>query len=440
MAGLITHQYILCRALHEYQNNPKGILTGLKESLKTALKHAKDKDGYKNYYTDVNCVSAGFAHIGAVGPDLFYLGVGTTSMDYMANLMHYNKTGPYVIFGINSIKEIFNDNNNTDKELNILAYYMGHASHIAADVIVHPLVNSLVGAYPDLSRRFFHARSKNISIIPLWRTHNIIEHYQDAYVLHYKYPEFNVNVEHWKNIMIGIAAANEYKKESYKNDGYYFILKNAKGYYKHKKNKGIISESMEIQKYNFFLDENKVMDSSTYFEQTIPDKVKIEVWKDVLVQESFFNKYIEKAVSLTKQMWDEILNYIVSGHVLKINEGTDVEKEIKFAAYSKTFPILRKHWNLDTGFGPYIGSKIIESFKPKKNVVSLDSKNAKKEELKEVADVRINCINLIYENYNKEKMHEAPYSEIEEIIKDKKENYDAARKKEEDDKRRAGRR
>ena len=356
MAGLVAHQYILCKALRTYKNHGD-ILAKLTNSLKVALEYAKAEDGvgYSNYEKKRICVNAGFAHIGAVGPDLFYLEI-LNKMSYMADLMHYNKTGPYVIFGINELRNIetFNIKKMKFEELNMLAYYMGHASHIATDIVVHPLVNSLIGAYPDLKKRFLNSRDTGgIISMPLWRAHNIIEHYQDAYVLHHKYAKFlevadsffEKRNKPWKNIMIGIAAASAYQKyEDADKETHYFIVKNAIEYYNHKSNAKINTTSIEDYKFNFFLDANKLIKSSIYFDETIPDKITMDVWwKTDFVETSHFDTCINMAIDLTHKMWDEMLRYLVENP--KINSEDD-----DFEVKSEYFPILQKHWNLDTGF------------------------------------------------------------------------------------------
>ena len=393
MAGLITHQYILCKALRTY-NKHGDILKKLKDSLTRALEYAKVRSGtgYSNYEKDGICVNAGFAHIGAVGPDLFYLEI-LDEMGYMADLMHYNKTGPYVIFGINELRnkkpneEPFDIDNMKFEELNMLAYYMGHASHIAADIVVHPLVNNLIGAYPDLKKRFLNSRGKRgIISIALWRTHNIIEHYQDSYVLHHKYTEFleiysgffEIGNESWKNIMIGIAAASAYQKyKQSEKKTHYFIAKNAIAYHKYKKNEDIYTTSIENDKYNFFLDANPLMNSSTYFEETIPDKKTMDDWwKTDFVETSHFDDCIDKAIELTHKMWDEMLNYLVAKPSI---DSEDDEFEVK----SKYFPILQKHWNLDTGFMMSI-NKELRLYNPEGN-------NNK--------DIETHLVELFFKNY-----------------------------------------
>lgn len=79
--------------------------------------------------------------LGAVSPDLPYLGLGTV----WADKMHLDKTGGVVREAARLIREV--DDVNTKAKL--LAWLLGYVSHVAGDITIHPIVNLKVGPYAE---------------------------------------------------------------------------------------------------------------------------------------------------------------------------------------------------------------------------------------------------------------------------------------------------
>lgn len=83
-----------------------------------------------------------FAELGAVSPDYPYLAVGDKGAAVWADLMHYTHTGKMVREGSKLLRAI-----NGEKKYKCLAWLMGYASHVTADVTIHPVVELKVGKY-----------------------------------------------------------------------------------------------------------------------------------------------------------------------------------------------------------------------------------------------------------------------------------------------------
>ncbi len=106
-----------------------------------------------------------YMNLGSVGPDLYYYRSITSSVKDMilegfvqaagvtAWSYHLHSCRPNA-FPLNLIEIIFNDKVRRegqivldDQDIRKLAYIAGHLSHIAADQILHPIVNSIAGPY-----------------------------------------------------------------------------------------------------------------------------------------------------------------------------------------------------------------------------------------------------------------------------------------------------
>lgn len=127
-----------------------------------------------------------FCQIGAISPDYPYLtiyGGGKTAAEHWANSMHHKYTTSTVAnilhVGIEYIKTI-----QGEKQLKCLAWLMGYASHVTADVTCHPVTNLLVGDY--------EAGNKT--------AHRDSEMHQDAYIFNKKFGQDVRKAEHIKNV------------------------------------------------------------------------------------------------------------------------------------------------------------------------------------------------------------------------------------------------
>lgn len=99
---------------------------------------AKDLSIQKRYVLDLN------SHIvlaGAVAPDYPYLSLTSSDAKKWADCMHYTNTNDMVCAGFDILRK-----SNSDEAL---AWYLGYVSHVVVDVVVHPIVNLIVGPYEE---------------------------------------------------------------------------------------------------------------------------------------------------------------------------------------------------------------------------------------------------------------------------------------------------
>ncbi len=101
-----------------------------------------------------------FAELGAVSPDYPYLSIGDDNAAKWADAMHYTHTGEMIRAGIGILREMGGEARRKG-----LAWLLGYASHVVADVTVHPAVELKVGAYAENKTQ-----------------HRICEMNQDAYI------------------------------------------------------------------------------------------------------------------------------------------------------------------------------------------------------------------------------------------------------------------
>lgn len=85
-----------------------------------------------------------YAELGAVSPDYPYLAVGNKDAAAWADLMHYTHTGAMVREGSKLLRAI-----DGEKKSKCLAWLMGYASHVTADMTIHPVVELKVGKYEE---------------------------------------------------------------------------------------------------------------------------------------------------------------------------------------------------------------------------------------------------------------------------------------------------
>ena len=163
----------MTKALKEWENN-----------IRTA-----DKDG------SVTCFSAYM--LGACGPDFWFLPSEPTDwkgVPSMAHLHfdfgHYNRT--HRQFEL-SIEKVGGAAKNDPQSQAHRSYFLGMATHIAADLVIHQLVNVTAGAYSLLENmddkkhnNVWENENGGAYGINMFSTHNKVEHFWDAYV-RYRY-------------------------------------------------------------------------------------------------------------------------------------------------------------------------------------------------------------------------------------------------------------
>ena len=89
-----------------------------------------------------------YFQLGALGPDLPYsqeLTLVNRSAAQIADKFHYEKTNLIPVRAFNRIKNMADG----DKKDQAFAFFMGYASHIVADGIIHPFVRDKVGDYAE---------------------------------------------------------------------------------------------------------------------------------------------------------------------------------------------------------------------------------------------------------------------------------------------------
>ncbi|MBA4405758.1 hypothetical protein C0389_00630 [bacterium] len=94
-----------------------------------------------------------FLQAGAVGPDLPYASIADSDLFFktqsdLANKFHYEKTNMLILMAFREIKE--KSVELSDREKNFMfSFFLGFASHIIADGIIHPFVRDKVGNYHE---------------------------------------------------------------------------------------------------------------------------------------------------------------------------------------------------------------------------------------------------------------------------------------------------
>jgi hypothetical protein len=171
----------MTKALKEWENN-----------IRTA-----DKDG------SVTCLSAYM--LGACGPDFWmspsepktrkWSTGGAKVLPSFAHLHfdlgHYNRTHHQFEVSIGKVGGEGKDKNDKQNQAH-RSYFLGMATHIAADLVIHQLVNVTAGAYNLLENRDDSKHDKvwenenGYLTVNIWNTHNKVEQYWDTYV-RYRY-------------------------------------------------------------------------------------------------------------------------------------------------------------------------------------------------------------------------------------------------------------
>lgn len=379
MPGLTTHTYILYRALCAFERTAPSMFQPIVASHRRAITLAQNHDA-SALAEDEESILQGCAYIGCCGPDLFYLELGSEGV-FLADLLHYNRSGPFIVRWLCELREnAVYLAKGKPQYIRQLAYCLGHISHIAADIVIHPFVNSIVGAYPENAKKYVDARG---SAPPLWKFHNKLEHYQDAYVLHQHFisDEKFCKGSHFGDlncVNLALPAA----LRLYQPDGTHFLQQgwraasNLVGKWTGKGSKaplpplGLVEQtrsfygyandlsSLENAKYGFFADVamsgNYTVNVSHYYEKTLPDE-RMMNGAFHLVQPKLFDSYIDKAVALTLEMWREAAAFLGDGTTAKSPDFA-APATGQMARLSgdelKKFDKLSRHWNLDCGLAP----------------------------------------------------------------------------------------
>jgi len=101
-----------------------------------------------------------FCELGGVSPDYPYLDVLDGDAASWADLMHYTRTGHMIHSGVERVAAMTGAT-----QSKCLAWLLGYAAHVTADVTIHPIVELKVGPYQGNET-----------------AHRICEMHQDAYI------------------------------------------------------------------------------------------------------------------------------------------------------------------------------------------------------------------------------------------------------------------
>jgi hypothetical protein len=145
--------------------------------LKAGTPAARDK------LHDMTCFSAYM--LGACGPDFWmcpseqawYTGPKPNFAAQHFNLGHYNRTHAQFLRSIEGVAAAAT-REAADVEK---SYFLGMATHIGADLVIHELVNVSAGAYNLLVEDVWRNEQNSLPF-KIWNTHNKVEHYWDSYV------------------------------------------------------------------------------------------------------------------------------------------------------------------------------------------------------------------------------------------------------------------
>lgn len=126
MAGTFTHWMIVEEALDRFNRLPN-----------------------KHPYFPIILGNSHFVTLGAVGPDYPYLSElknNLLKLHSWADRMHYENSGDFVKYGIAILLKLKEQDKHQDFEI-CLSWLCGYVTHLLADSIIHPVVNSIVGPY-----------------------------------------------------------------------------------------------------------------------------------------------------------------------------------------------------------------------------------------------------------------------------------------------------
>lgn len=351
MPGFTTHTYICYRALLALENHSYLPFARIAKSHKTGLVHSKANDA-KKLFAEANAVLAGCAYIGCCGPDLFYIEYEKEG-DFIADLLHYNRSGLFIVRWLTDLRTFagsIRSGLNPLRERQ-LAYCLGHISHIAADITIHPYVNSIVGAYPENQPVFKNARG----MLPKkkWKFHNILEHYQDAYILHDRFIGEEGIGSDPGCANLGAPAAVYLRDQS--PAMWLGFVERTKAFYRY-----TATLDIEKYKYDFFANENTFVNVSGYYSDVIPDEAMMRKVPKLTQGSSppgtgLFDQYVADAVALTLRMWGEVSALFEQGAKAPTFDS-DGQRHRLSKEELAAFPLLGQHWNLDCGLAPSVSA------------------------------------------------------------------------------------
>ena len=369
MPGTITHFWIFRETLQALP--AQGIVTSLRASnswledrLRADTSTLRSHYNYDTYAA--HGLPASYGYFGSTGPDLFLIpddsfdATGHIDGIEFSDAMHYNKTGSLVISNLDRIKRTLATNPNqaqTDRLHRLLAYWIGHITHIAADVMAHPLVNTMAGAYHTNPGRQFE-NSEGSNTVNIWKMHHRVEHYQDSYVRRWFFDDrLHLPRNDWEMLAFPRTACDHISR----SNGNRFFVQALERFYSYRADTlyNTVGATEEAGKLGYFTDDAVASSVSfrNYFVNIIPEYEHMERDHDAqdrndvetVVQPSVFRDYVQQAVRLAVAMVNEALAFLDPQRTYQNANAQDARD--LYQEKLQTFPLLRKSWNLDCGIG-----------------------------------------------------------------------------------------
>jgi hypothetical protein len=88
-----------------------------------------------------------FVHLGSVGPDYPYLDFLQPRQKLWADHMHYDFTGDLIVTIAEKLLKSSRQGIDQDSFAIPFCWFLGYLSHVTADLVVHPIVENIVGPY-----------------------------------------------------------------------------------------------------------------------------------------------------------------------------------------------------------------------------------------------------------------------------------------------------
>lgn len=295
---------------------------------------------------------ASYGYLGSNGPDMFFVpprmdrtGLETNKL---SRLCHYNTTGAPVIYGLTQLKDQMNPEpggKEGERWMYKLAYWLGHITHIAADITVHPFVNSRAGALKLLDKKFYNNFSKpGLGLKTPWSLHNIVEQYQDRYVL----GEFFSPAVKWREVDFACLAAYHLRM----NKKHLFIGETIDDFYGQGYGKKQYfawnGDKYETCRAWYWLDSatKSHMSFRNYFINVMATADQLREAVTEVVGPEDFRAHIDQAAVLAVKMLKEAIDFLLGD-----SNAVGATPRQKVYSVRDQFRLLNLHWNIDTGHG-----------------------------------------------------------------------------------------
>jgi len=369
MPGTITHFWIFRETLRRLPD--RGAIADIKrsnEALETRLR--RDHSRWRSHYNYADYASdslpASYGYLGAAGPDLFlapddsFDAMGHIDGIELSDLMHYNKAGSFIIFLLRRIKRFLFLPRSTTSNMRYtlrLAYCIGHITHIAADVCIHPLVNTMAGAYHTNTPRQFE-NSEGGNWIDIFMMHHKIEHYQDSYTrTEFFQNEARLPADDWEMLAFPRTACLHIDSSAANR----FIVRELENFYHYRADTlyGRFTRDEEGGKMDYFFDASAASNVSfrNYYVNIIPSMERMRREHDAqnrsdletVVQPPVFRSFVAQAIELAAAMAGEAISYLYDDNTY--GNASPEEIDQMYDEKRRTFRLLRQAWNLDCGLG-----------------------------------------------------------------------------------------